>query len=207
MWKISLSKTKEKITDVLDGDIRYLEKTKNLVFLAFIIFFFLAYMAHLVYPFPYSFSTDWISNLGNGFLNPRGAIYFNLACILSGFILIVVFVRAFNFLISLAGILMSVFFVLVGIFPSNMMFEHTIFGNYFFLACIASISLISFSIRDSYRNLAYLGIVIILINLFFLSISKTPFFEWIAFIANFFYILFMAYFNFGLFLESKKLGK
>jgi len=183
---------------------RFLQQTKNLVFLAAGIFFLCLYLAFASYnPFPYSIHTDWISNLGNPLLNWRGHEFFKWGCIISGFILFLVFLRAKLPLLIGTGIVMSGALIMVGIHPSNMPVEHTFYANWFFIACVLCVIIICLTIMS--KPILYFGLFSLFTLFCFFILFRNPLSEWICFLTNFCFIIFIAYMNFDLFEKEQKL--
>ncbi len=180
--------------------------------MAVILFTVFTFTSLALYPTPYNPLYAWLSNLGNIYLNPSGAIFFNLGCILSGIIMIPFFAGLYVWkpikklskilliLGMLLGIYASVSLIMVGVFPETHLQQHLlaaagVFGSLFIIIILLSVAL--FNHPKFIRLIAYYGIIPIIIDIVFQFISKgnnllanfqqtvpVPGFEWAAVFAS-----------------------
>ncbi len=180
--------------------------------MAVIVFTVFTFTSLVLYPTPYNPLYSWLSNLGNIYLNPSGAIFFNLGCILSGIIMIPFFAGLYEWkpikklskilliLGMLLGIYASISLIMVGIFPETHLQQHLlaaagVFGSLFIIIILLSVAL--FNHPKFIRLIAYYGIIPIIIDIIFQFISKgnnllanfqqtipVPGFEWAAVFAS-----------------------
>ena len=90
----------------------------------------------IFFPTSYSMKTNFISDLGVHFNNPRGAPIFNTGMIISGFLQIPLMMKMFQVLENgdlilaklsrMLGLIGALGFIIVGIFPSNISSPHLI---------------------------------------------------------------------------------
>lgn len=114
--------------------------------LCYVVFAFLAFSR---YPLSYSPMQNWLSDLGNVDINPRGAIFYNTGIITTALLLMVFFLGLSRWkiekkriqiimlrLAQIFGILGSSCMILSGIFPINALEMHRIWSIalYFLLA-------------------------------------------------------------------------
>ena len=188
--------------------------------MAVIVFTVFTFTSLVLYPTPYNPLYAWLSNLGNIYLNPSGAIFFNLGCILSGIIMIPFFAGLYEWkpikklskilliLGMLLGIYASVSLIMVGVFPETHLQQHLlaaagVFGSLFIIIILLSVAL--FNHPKFIRLIAYYGIIPIIIDIIFLFISKgnnllanfqqtipVPGFEWAAVFASIAWVGFLA---------------
>ncbi len=188
--------------------------------MAVIVFTVFTFTSLLLYPTPYNPLYAWLSNLGNIYLNPSGAIFFNLGCILSGIIMIPFFAGLYEWkpirklskilliLGMLLGIYASVSLIMVGVFPETHLQQHLlaaagVFGSLFIIIILLSVAL--FNHPKFIRLIAYYGIIPIIIDIIFQFISKgnnllanfqqtipVPGFEWAAVFASIAWVGFLA---------------
>lgn len=174
----------------------YLYKTRNLVLLEVLIFLFFLVMSFVLYPLSYSVKTNWISNLGMYFLNPAGAIWFNVGLMGTGIFLIGIFFKGKNNYIKFFGIIMSFCMFMVGYFPQDSMINHSLFADIYFKCALICIILITLVVKD--RAMQFYGLITIGVNIYFLTLGFGPFWEWIAFTFNFVFINYSAYKSYGI---------
>lgn len=100
-----------------------------------------ALLAFAQYPLPYSPMRNWLSDLGNTDLNPRGALFYNIGIVATGVVLLLFFLglaqwkmgnnRIQNLMLRLTqgfGILGSLALVMSGLFPINFSTLHSFFS-------------------------------------------------------------------------------
>jgi hypothetical membrane protein len=188
--------------------------------MAVIVFTVFTFTSLVLYPTPYNPLYAWLSNLGNIYLNPSGAIFFNLGCILSGIIMIPFFAGLYEWkpikklskilliLGMLFGIYASVSLIMVGVFPETHLQQHLlaaagVFSSLFIIIILLSVAL--FNHPKFIRLIAYYGIIPIIIDIIFQFISKgnnllanfqqtipVPGFEWAAVFASIAWVGFLA---------------
>lgn len=157
--------------------------------IALIVFSVLTFISLSLYPGSYSIAFNWLSNLGNVYLNPMGAIYFNLACIITGIILIQFIIQFYRWdtgklferillvLAILLGIFASISLIFVGIFPETNIHLHVIAATGVFEALFLSIILMTGAIFNHPKfmmSVALIGVLAVIIDLFFLTILSLP---------------------------------
>jgi hypothetical protein len=157
--------------------------------LALIVFSVLTFISLSLYPESYSIAFNWLSNLGNVDLNPQGAVYFNMACIITGIILIQFIIQFYRWdtgkfferiLLALAiilGIFASISLIFVGIFPENDIYFHVTAATGVFEALFLSIILMTGAIFNHPKfmiSVAFIGVLAVIIDLFFLTILSLP---------------------------------
>jgi len=150
--------------------------------IAVIIFTVFTFTSFILYPTQYNPLYDWLSNLGNVYLNPSGAIFFNLGCILSGILLIPFFTGLYNWkpikkldkilliLGIIIGIYASVSLIMVGVFPETHLKQHLlaaggVFGSLFIIIILISLAL--FRHPKFIHLIGYYGIIAIIIDISF----------------------------------------
>ncbi|UTB32150.1 MAG: DUF998 domain-containing protein [Methanobacterium sp. ERen5] len=157
--------------------------------IALIVFSVLTFISLSFYPESYSIAFNWLSNLGNVDLNPQGAIYFNMACIVTGIILIQ-FISQFyrwdtgnlveRILLAMAiilGIFASVSLIFAGVFPETNIQLHVLASRGVFEALFLSIILMTGAIFNHPKfmvSVALIGVMAVIIDLFFLTILSLP---------------------------------
>jgi hypothetical membrane protein len=105
----------------------------------YLVFTFLAFV---LYPLPYSPTTNWLSDLGNPNLNPQGAIFYNMGIISTSMFLIVFFlglsvwkiegnkVQLIMLRLTQAFGIMGAFCMMMsGIFPINLYTIHSFWST------------------------------------------------------------------------------
>jgi|GEM_PF-2190865 len=156
---------------------------------AFISFTLLTFISLALYPGEYSIVFNWLSNLGNVNLNPHGAVYFNMACIVTGIILIPFIFRLYRwdtgkllerFLLVLTiilGIFAALSLILVGVFPETHIDLHVRAATGVFEAMFLFIILMTGAIFNHAKfmiTVALIGVLAVIIDLFFLALLSLP---------------------------------
>ena len=152
--------------------------------LAFIIFSGCTLISMLFYPHSFSPLYNWLSNLGNYYLNPAGAIFFNMGCILTGIILIpfslnlyrwkpgLRYQRIFLILAIIIGVFASLSLVGVGVFSQtheyHVLVASGVFVSIFIL--ITSLSIALFKHPKFMRIVMYWGLFAILSDVIFILV-------------------------------------
>ena len=155
--------------------------------MAVIVFTVFTFTSLALYPTSYNPLYDWVSNLGNINLNPSGAIFFNLGCILSGIIMIPFFtglniwkpIKKLSKILLIFGMVLGIYaslsLVMVGVFPETHLQQHLIaaagvFSSLFIIIIFLSLAL--FNHPKFIRLIAYYGIIPVVIDIIFLFLSQ-----------------------------------
>jgi hypothetical protein len=117
----------------------------------------LALAAYRVYPYQWAFSpmTNWISDLGNTWLNPRGAVLFRLDMVVVGVGLSAFFLglsvltrgqhiltKALIFLAQLSGLASCLALAMTGIYSENQQSAHALWATVLFIALAVTVLLL-----------------------------------------------------------------
>lgn len=157
--------------------------------LAFAVFTIFTLTAVLFYPTFYNPLYEWLSNLGNVNLNPSGALFFNLGCIITALILIPFFITLrrwdptgrWSKILVIIGVLLGIFasisLIGVGVFPETNIQMHTIaasgvFGSLFIIIILLNIAL--FKHPKFMHGVTYWGILAVLITFSFQVMLLMP---------------------------------
>jgi hypothetical membrane protein len=150
--------------------------------LAVLIFCLFTFTAAALFPGLVNPLYVWLSNLGNVELNPNGAIFFNLGCIITGLILIPFFIGLYKWNLEktwgkillilgiVLGLLASLSLIMVGVFPETHIKQHVmaasgVFGLLFIIIILLSISLYN---HPKFANwVAFFGLIAVIIDLAF----------------------------------------
>jgi hypothetical membrane protein len=158
----------------------------------------------------YSPVTNWLSDLGNSSsaYNPRGAILFNLGCILTGVALFPFFIglyewyteekwRRISLLISQAvGCLAAFALIMIGFFSEDSGSLHALWSEIFFSLNFLVLILFGASLftHPRYiRTIAYYGFIVAAINLALAFMPNTPLLEWLTVFTALGYVGLIAY--------------
>lgn len=159
----------------------------GLIAFAFFSVFTLTSLA--LYPTTYTPLYDWLSNLGNIFLNPNGAIFFNLGCIISGLILIPFIInfhrwnptrryqKILVYSVIVLGIYACISLIGVGLFPETNIKMHIIAASGVFGTLFLMIILLSIALKEHpqfMRKVLYWGVIAILTDLIFVILLRLP---------------------------------
>lgn len=164
--------------------------------LSILVYLCFTVISYAHYPAAYNPRDNWLSDLGNGSLNPSGALLYRLGCILTGALLALFFVglrvmtrgrptkvRIFFWLSQGFGLIAALALVLTGIFSEGAHASHSFwsavlyisFGTAVFLCGWAFLYLPRFS-----RSLSYLAFAITVSDWVMSAFNKTHFLEWIV---------------------------
>ncbi|MGA9388137.1 MAG: DUF998 domain-containing protein [Candidatus Bathyarchaeia archaeon] len=158
----------------------------------------------------YSPVTNWLSDLGNSSptYNPRGAILYNLGCILTGIALFPFFIglykwytdekwRKMSLSISQAvGCLAAFALIMIGVFSEDSGSLHILWSDVFFLLNLVVLILVGASLFTHPRYIkaiAYYGFTVAAINLAFVFVSNTPLLEWFTVFTSLGYVGLITY--------------
>ncbi len=119
----------------------------------------LAVAAYVVYPWAFSPMTNWISDLGNTWLNPRGAFLFRIDMVVVGVGLAIFFVglraltrgqrlrtRLLIVLAQFSGLVASLALVMTGIYSENQESAHALWATILFVALAVTVMLIGWGV-------------------------------------------------------------
>ena len=155
----------------------------------------LATAAYVVYPWAFSPMTNWISDLGNMWLNPRGAMLFRADMVVVGVGLSVFFLglralthgqrlltKALIVLAQLSGLVASAALVMTGVFSENQESAHALWATVLFVALAATVVLLGWGVLShpgvptwiSYFALAAFAADIVSV------VARSHWLEWIA---------------------------
>jgi hypothetical membrane protein len=127
-----------------------MKRLHSLSFLASIIvmvwYLVFAVLALSRYPSTYSPLYNWLSDLGNAYLNPSGAVFYNIGIVVSGGVMLLFFLglvewrmannRIQNQMLYVMlgfGILGALALLMSGFYPMNFLTAHSIFSTWLFI--------------------------------------------------------------------------
>ncbi|MFW9897831.1 MAG: DUF998 domain-containing protein [Candidatus Thorarchaeota archaeon] len=153
------------------------------------------------FPNIYNPLVNWMSDLGSHSKNPKGYIYFNIGCIISGIAMFPFFLGLYEWYIGgrrnkiltmltqVAGFYTALAMIMVGLFPEDTTEIHIFWSMSLFTISVLtfifpSIALYKYKFT---RNIAIFGFMATTINLI-LWMLIIPIMEWITIIFSFFFI-------------------
>lgn len=160
-----------------------------------------------LYPTAYSPVTNWLSDLGNSTYNPRGAILYNLGCILTGIALFPFFIGLYEwyndkkwFRLGLIvwqaeGCAAAFSLIMIGVFSEDSGWLHTLWSTVFFiliLGVLIGLGSLLFTHPRYIRAIAYCGFIVAAIDVM-LIFFETPSLEWFTVFTALGYVGLMAY--------------
>jgi len=166
-----------------------------------VVFWGLTFTAIFHFPF-YNPLVNWMSDLGSSKLNPKGAIFFNIGCIITGIAFFPFFLglyewyiggkrnRRLTILTQISGFYCGFSMIMIGIFPEDYLVVHIFWAiNLFTVSVLTfifpSIALYRFKIT---RSVAKFGFISAVIN-FILWLFIIPIMEWATIILSFTFIM------------------
>jgi hypothetical membrane protein len=155
----------------------------------------LALVAYGLYPWAFSPAANWISDLGNTLLSPRGSVYFRLDMIALGVVLAAFFVglrawrRGQSRFVSLlvivgqvSGLVSAVALVMTGVFSENDYTAHALWATVMFIALATTVLFMGWvhvwHTRLSQR-LAYVAFTVCTVDVVSV-IERRHWLEWLA---------------------------
>lgn len=160
-----------------------------------------------LYPTTYSPVTNWLSDLGNSSYNPKGAVLYNLGCILTGIALFPFFIGLYEwytskkrFRLSLMvwqaeGCVAAFSLIMIGVFSEDSGSLHTLWSAVFFiliLGVLLGLGSLLFTHPRYIRKIAYCGFIVAAIDIM-LIFFRSPWLEWFTVFSALGYVGLMAY--------------
>ena len=163
----------------------------------------IAFFPRLVSPL-----NDWLSDLGNSTYNPRGAIFYNAGCILTGLALFPFFAgfyywytderwrKSLIVVTQAVGFIAAFSLMMIGVFSEDAGAIHHLWSLVFFVfnlfvLILANVSLITH--RKFIRPVGYYGLVVAMINLLFVGLTYTSLLEWFTVFTALGYVALLSY--------------
>ena len=160
------------------------------------------------FPRPVSPLNDWLSDLGNSTYNPRGAIFYNAGCILTGLALFPFFAgfyywytderwrKSLIVVTQAVGFIAAFSLMMIGVFSEDAGAIHHLWSLVFFIfnlfvLILANVSLITH--RKFIKPIGYYGLVVAVINLLFVGLAYTSLLEWFTVFTALGYVAFLSY--------------
>ena len=161
-----------------------------------------------LFPRPVSPVNVWLSDLGNSSYNPQGAIFYNVGCVLTGLALFPFFAGLYYWYTDekwrkslivttqAIGFIAAFALMMIGVFSEDSGAIHHLWSVAFFVfnllvLILASVSLMTH--RKFIRPIGYYGLVVAVINLFFVGLSYTSILEWFTVFTALGFVAFLSY--------------
>ena len=168
---------------------------------AIVIFWIFTLISISLFP-GYNPMNNWMSDLGSSILNPKGAIFFNIGCVITGIFLFPFYLGLFEFYIGgkknkrltiltqLAGFTAAFTIIMIGLFPLDYYpVLHGIWASILFCTTVIAFLLPSIALYkyDFTRTLAKYGFIATIVNILFF-VFFFPIFEWLTILFAFGFI-------------------
>jgi hypothetical membrane protein len=162
----------------------------------------------LLFPRPVSPLNDWLSDLGNSSYNPRGAIFYNVGCVLTGLALLPFFVgfyywytdekwrKSLIVVTQAVGFIAAFALIMIGVFSEDAGAIHHLWSLMFFILNLLVLILANVSLmthRKFIRPIGYYGLIVAVINLLFVGLAYTSILEWFTVFTALGYVAFLSY--------------
>lgn len=161
-----------------------------------------------LFPGPFSPVNNWLSDLGNSIYSPRGAVFYNVGCVLTGLALFPFFAglrkwyaserrrKTLIVLTQVFGFIAAFALIMIGVFSEDYGELHGLWSDVFFVfnlvvLIFANLSLMTHS--KFRRSIGYYGLVAAFINLLLVALSDTPLLEWFTVFTALGYVAFLSY--------------
>ncbi|MFX0132708.1 MAG: DUF998 domain-containing protein [Candidatus Hodarchaeota archaeon] len=166
-----------------------------------IIFWSFAIISMLFFPKTYNPFVNWVSDLGSHSKNPRGSVFFNIGCIISGIAMFPFFAGLYEWYIGgrrnkiltiltqVAGFYTALAMIMIGLFPEDYLEIHIFWSMSLFTITVLTFFLPSYALYKFKftRNIAMFGFIATIINLI-LWFCIIPIMEWITIFICFLFI-------------------
>ena len=155
----------------------------------------LAVVAYSLYPWAFSPAANWISDLGNTLLSPRGSIFFRLDMIAVGAVLAAFFVGlwawargqhiALKLLVligQISGLVAAGALVMTGIFSENDYTAHAVWATVLFIALATAVWFIGWAPiwhPDLPQKITYLAFAVCAVDVISI-VARRHWLEWLA---------------------------
>jgi len=161
-----------------------------------------------LFPGPFSPVNNWLSDLGNSSYSPRGAIFYNVGCILTGLALFPFFAgfykwytdekwrKSLMMITQAVGFIAAFALIMIGVFSEDYGAAHLFWSQVFFILNLMVLILANASLmthRKFIRPVGYYGFAVAVVNLLFVALSNTPILEWFTVFTALGYVEFLAY--------------
>ncbi len=136
-----------------------------------------------LFPAPYSPLNNFLSQLGNSNLNPMGAIFYNLAAILTGLAGILFYIGLYQWyfkktgskLLQVAlvvGFINALAIIMIGIFSESVNYTQHVFWSFLifitFVPILIIVNKVLLTIPEHNRAISYYGFIVALIDIILL---------------------------------------
>jgi len=176
----------------------------------FVIVFYCAFTITSIalFPRPVSPLTVWLSDLGNSSYSPKGAVFYNLGCILTGIALFPFFGGIYywytnerwkNLLIvfsQIVGFGAAFALMMIGVFSEDSGAIHHLWSVAFFVLNLIVLLLVNVSLmthRKFIRPVGYYGLIVGVVNLLFVGLAYTSLLEWFTVFTALGYVALLSY--------------
>jgi len=162
----------------------------------------------VLFPGPFSPVNNWLSDLGNSSYSPRGAVFYNVGCVLTGLALFPFFTgfykwytnekwrKSLMMITQAVGFIAAFALIMIGVFSEDYGAAHVFWSQVFFtlnlmVLMLANVSLMTH--RKFIRPVGYHGFAVAVVNLLFVALSNTPILECFTVFTALGYVAFLAY--------------
>lgn len=164
----------------------------------------LAFISWLLYPLDFTPFQNWLSDLGHMGWNIPGSIFYRLASIITGTLLIFFYfftvkliednrkkIKAFTWLVKIFGMLGGFSFMMSGVFPINDLANHSLWSKflYIFFGTSIAFSGVVWIYKKTTRLLAAFAFLAAALNISSGIFNKIFFLEWMVVLFIIIYII------------------
>jgi len=164
----------------------------------------LAFISWLLYPLNFNPFQNWLSDLGHMSWNISGSIFYRLASIITGTLLIFFYffivkliednrkkIKAFTWLVKIFGMLGGFSFMMSGVFPINDLANHSFWSKllYIFLGTSIAFSGVVWIYKKNTRLIAAFAFLAAVLNISSGIFNKIFYLEWIVVLFILMYII------------------
>jgi hypothetical protein len=173
-------------------------------FTALASYFILAITSWLLYPLDFNPFQNWLSDLGHMSWNIQGSIFYRLASIITGILLIFFYffivkliednrkkIKAYTWIVKIFGMMGGISYIMSGIFPINDLSNHSLWSKllYIFFGTSIAFSGIIWIYQRNTRLLAVFAFLASVLNISSGIFNKIFFLEWIVVLFIIIYII------------------
>ncbi len=162
----------------------------------------------VLFPRPVNPMNTWLSDLGNSSYSPRGAIFYNIGCVLTGLALFPFFAGLYSWYTDekwrklaimatqAVGFFAAFSLMMIGVFSEDAGAIHHLWSVVFFVFNFLVLILANASLmthRNFIRPIGYYGLIVAAINLLFVGLSYTSLLEWFTVFTALGYVALLSY--------------
>lgn len=172
--------------------------------LSIVVYLALSLVAYAYYPSSFSPESNWLSDLGDRILNPRGAVYYRAAAILAGVLLVVFFLglgasqrrlggkrAVFMTVAEVFGLVAALALIATGVFPEDVGKAHSASSVALYISFGAAVWFVGWALVRGAPRMRKLGGLAFCVAAATWAFAVLPRAHWLEWVAVFLLLLFV----------------